>query len=343
MATAASPEVFALTDEQIVGLSAAESADTQEPAPQPAATNASSDTGLAAPSWLAERMRDPWHGDEAKDLWEGKQRVEKEIAAYREIFQTTDDAKALKAIYPGGLVEAKAAADRARELDAIDDAFLRGDSVARTQLAQRLMLQGPAAFREMVEAAQKLLTNSPQNNTSTSQPLAVQTPAAPGPEVTRAYADFERSANAELDHSVGNSIARTLEEALPNLRSTSARTSQGESNATSLRERLASAVRDELESALQSDRQLGEQVVRVLSGRRFDEASRKQVVRLIDARAQELVPHAVRRVVNSWTQTTLTPRAKGTTAETLRTEKTTPGRSRRVDYTRMSDDQILSL
>ena len=52
-------------------------------------------------------------------------------------------------------------------------------------------------------------------------------------------------------------------------------------------------------------RHLGEQVARVLSGRRLDEAARAQVVRLIDARAQQLVPGAVRRVVGSWTAATL--------------------------------------
>src|SRR5208282_512640 len=32
------------------------------------------------PRWLAERMRDPWHGDEAKELWEGAVQAREEAA-----------------------------------------------------------------------------------------------------------------------------------------------------------------------------------------------------------------------------------------------------------------------
>ena len=58
-------------------------------------------------------------------------------------------------------------------------------------------------------------------------------------------------------------------------------------------------MREEVETALRSDGSLGEQVARVLSGRRLDEAARMQVVRLIGDRAEQLVPGAVRRVVGS--------------------------------------------
>jgi hypothetical protein len=371
MATPAA-ELFALTDEQIVGLSPAESAATKEQTSQPVATNAASETANAAPAWLAERMRDPWHGDEATELWEGKQRSEKEIAAYREAFASAADAKSLKALYPGGLVEAKAAAERARELDAIDVAFFRGDATARAQLAQRMMQQDPAAFREMVEAGLKILNGaggpaaanasatSDRSSTATTlvappsvthQAAAAQT--EPSPETLRAYSEFEKAANAELEQTVGASISRVLEDALPNLRLSGAvRGREGEPGAAPLRGRLANAVREEVEAGLKSDQQLGEQVARVLAGRRFDPSARAQVVRLIDARAQELVPGAVRRVVSSWTQTTLAAKSATTSTATTKsqatentrtTEKPALHRNRRVDYGRLSDEQILSL
>jgi hypothetical protein len=362
VSSAASPELCALTDEQIVGLGPAEPADTQASALQAASTNALSETLSAAPSWLAERMRDPWHGDEAIELWEGKQRAEKEVAAYRETFATADDAKSLQALYPGGLVEAKAAAERARELDAIDAAFFRGDAAARAQLAQRMMQQDPAAFREMVEAGLKLLTgsnaavnavatNDRSAATAHAQPQLVHHHSAaaqtePSPETLRAYGEFEKAANAELEQTVGASISRVLEDALPNLRLSGAvRGREGEPGAAPLRGRLTNAVREEVEAALKSDQQLGEQVARVLSGRRFDPSARAQVVRLIDARAQELVPSAVRRVVSSWTQTTLSTKSatKPQTENTHTTEKPALHRNRRVDYGRLTDEQILSL
>jgi hypothetical protein len=354
----ASPDAFVLTDEQIVGLGPAESPTAEPPPSQSAPTDRASETVLAAPAWLAERMRDPWHGDEATELWEGKQRAEKEIVAYRELFPTA--------------VEAKAAAERARELDAIDAAFFRGDTAAREQLAQRMMQQDPAAFREMVEAGLTLLNgasgsavaNIPAaSDRSTAgaalsqpQPCSHQATLAkpePSPETLRAYGEFEKAANAELEQTVGASISRVLEDALPNLRLSGAvRGREGEPGAAPLRGRLTSAVREEVESALKSDQQLGEQVTRVLAGRRFDPSARAQVVRLIDARAQELVPGAVRRVVSSWTQTTLATKSATTSTarppssaseNTHTTEKPALHRNRRVDYGRLSDEQILSL
>ena len=195
-------------------------------------------------------------------------------------------------------------------------------------------------------------------------------------EVVRAYGEFERSANAELEKSVGGAIARAMEQALPNLRSMRASPSQlkaSGADAGPLQERLAGAVREEVEAALKSDRELGEQVARILAGKRFDAGARGQVVRLIDARAQQLVPGAVKRVVGTWTQATLAARGKTrnaagvmvevvegsaprmeirrreTRAESARKEmvrsfEEPPTRhGPRVDYGRWSDEEIVGL
>jgi len=112
-----------------------------------------------------------------------------------------------------------------------------------------------------------------------------------------AYATFERAANEDLERTVRGAISRTLQEALPH----AARTENGEA----LKERLSGAIRQDVEKSLQGDRDLGEQVARILSGQRLDNAARAQVVRLIGDRAQQLVPSATRRVLADCTQTTL--------------------------------------
>ena len=461
-------DVFALTDEQIVGLGGEERAGDELPAAQeeksrslagarddnrivganelsrqdagattsghtgtdereiPRSADAARNDGLGVvPGWLAERMRDPRDGEAAKELWDGKQRAEKEIAAYREVFATAEDARALKEIYPGGMTEAKAAAERARELDAIDAAFYRGDAAARGQLAQRMMLEDPRAFREMVEAGVRLLREvasdewrvasgrgrgprsaesarndgegvrareesrqdadatslgevertasegGPYNGKSRVEALhkggSGQAGAGAAPEVVRAYGEFEKAANAELEKSVGGAIARVMEQALPNLRKMTTTGQDGTQHAAPLRERLTGAVREEVDAALRSDRELGEQVGRILAGRQFDEATRAQAVRLIDARAQQLVPGAVQRVVGSWTSATLgngrnaAESSRGTTnrsakkeperAVAARNEKAagarrdagTSSKGRRVDYGRLSDEEILGM
>ena len=365
------------------------------------------------PGWLAREMKDPWVGEEARELWEGVQRAQREAAAYREAFATPEDARALKEIYPGGVAEAKGAAERARELAEIDAVFFGAAGkpaeelrAGRTALVEKLYAQDPAAFREMVEAGVRILGSAPGGQrplTGEREEIIRETRrreekpapskpegAAPGstngggpgsvaegltPEgvsyrdgVASRYREFERATNAELEKSVGGAIARAMEAALPNLRQIG-----GEGQAPPLQERLRNAVKEEVESALRSDASLGEQVARVLSGRRFDEAARAQVVRLIDARAQQLVPGAVRRVVGSWTQATLGARKPETGAENTgrgsderrverapsSSQRTASGNSGgdrnaqtaaargvprgRVDYRKMSDEQILGM
>jgi len=368
--------------------------------------------GQEPPRWLAERMRDPWHGDEAKELWEGAVRAQQDAAAYREAIATPEEARALKEIYPGGVNEAKTAAERARQLGEFDAAYFGAAgrpaeelSAARMQLAQRLMEQDPGAFREMVAAGVRLLGKSGDQRPATGDqeersgksltsngdrsvdvvgkgltPEGVSyrderersANATAAQEVAAAYVNFEKAANAELEKSVGGAIARAMESSLPNLKSVDGAGREGAGQGTSLQERLRAAVREEVEAALKSDAQLGEQVSRILGARRFDDATRAQVVRVIDARAQQLVPGAVRRVVGSWTTATLGTRGKSRGAEAgvaarnemtasiaPRTEKSgqnavkdkkTEGRATeragnrgRVDYGKLSDEQILEL
>ena len=389
----------------------------------------------APPQWLAERMRDPWHGDEAKELWEGAVQARQEAAAYREAIATPAEARALKEIYPGGVNEAKSAAERARQLDEFDGAYFGAAgkpaeeiSAARVQLAQRLMEQDPAAFREMVAAGVRLLEargqsspgseqrqdagskpgslDSGRQNAQTSAPFDYaqgrrddnsQLDRGPGarkgltpegvsyrdgndgqpvvPQIPPAYVNFEKATNAELEKSVGGAIARAIEQALPNLRSLDRAGRDAASQGTPLQERLGAAVREEVEAALKSDAQLGEQVAKILGARRFDDATRAQVVRVIDGRAQQLVPGAVKRVVGSWTAATLGTKGKSRAAEMVTgdsrearetTAKPAPrtgksgqssahgessepraggrtGNRGRVDYGKLSDEQILDL
>jgi hypothetical protein len=368
-------------------------------------------------------MKDPWNGEEAKELWNGVQQAKSEAAAYRAAFANPEDARALKELYPGGVNEARAAAERARVLDDIDHAYFgaagksaREVSASRAQLAQQMLREDPAAFREMVFAGLRALEESGTQTESNvgsrfsatsaaTESIAVQTgvgaaqtqgglksaPTQAGPQAqveTRstdhdahlaAYASFEKAANEDLERSVGGAIERALTQALPN----AARVSNGSgvgapaAAGSPLQARLSQVIRQDVEAALKGDRQLGEQVAQILSGRRLDEETRGQVVRLIAERAQQLVPIAARRVLNDWTQTTLAAhRSKnaradaassrrevapasadsrgassqaGSSASSSRDRSQDQNRSavrsdaRRVDYRKLSDEQILDL
>jgi hypothetical protein len=183
-----------------------------------------------------------------------------------------------------------------------------------------------------------------------------------------AYAAFEKAANEDLERSVGSVIARTLEQALPNAARVSNGSAVGAQQAAPLQARLSQAIRQDVEGALKGDRQLGEQVAQILSGRRLDEETRSQVVRLIAERAHQLVPIAAKRVLNDWTQATLAAHRSGSArtdaASTRRevapaasspvhaqaaarergTERSlSTNRTRPLDYRKLSDEQILDL
>jgi hypothetical protein len=285
------------------------------------------------PPWLAAQMKDHWGGEEAREFWDGVQQARSEAAAYRAAFASPEDARALKELYPGGVNEARATAERARLLEDIDRAYFGAAgnspqqlSASRAQLAQRMLQEDPAAFREMVAAGLQALQEVDQGSgapsaanlpriaqvfaTNRSTVGAQQASPQPGntsaSEATvAAYAAFERAANEDLERSVGSAIDRTLVQALPSVDQHSTPGQAGAQRGAPLRERLAASVRADVEKALQGDRQLGEQVAQIISSRRFDNDTRAQIVRLISDRAQQLVPGAAKRVLNEWTQTTL--------------------------------------
>src|ERR1700676_1253683 len=84
------PEIFALTDEQILemepegrqaenGSTGREQVNGRGDAGKNLAPEGVSYSGVAQepPGWLAREMKDPWVGDEARELWEGGRRAER--------------------------------------------------------------------------------------------------------------------------------------------------------------------------------------------------------------------------------------------------------------------------
>jgi hypothetical protein len=329
-------------------------------------TSQSAQPGVAVlqepPPWLAAQMKDPWTKEEATELWNGVQQARQEAAAYRTAIATPEDARALKELYPGGINEARTAAERARVLDDIDRAYFgtagksaQEISASRAQLAQQMLREDPAAFREMVFAGLRALEDAGNQpgaslvgaplgspgaaNGEVSAGGASPAPAVPSVVGTQhaaplrgdtsaneahvaAYAAFEKAANEDLERSVGGAIERTLVQALPNTSRVSNVSGAGAQHAAPLQARLSQAIRQDVEAALKGDRQLGEQIAQILSARRFDSETRAQVVRLIDERARQLVPGAAKRVLNDWTQTTLAAhRGKSAQADAAATRR----------------------
>jgi hypothetical protein len=249
----------------------------------------------APPEWLAQAMNDLQRGGEARQFWESGQQARAQAAQLASLDQAYFGAR---------------------------DAAPAELAASRDVLAQQLLREDPAAFREMLAAGLRALgvkdvaiptaaagsasergnraadssgrQASPQNDNPTR---ATHESLVTGHEsLVTEYAAFERAANDDLDRAVRPEISRIVERALPAGNNESTRVT---------RERLSGQVHSEIEVALRQDRALGEQVAQLLRARSFDEGTRAQVVRLIAARAASLVPEASRRVLAEWTQSAL--------------------------------------
>ncbi len=263
---------------------------------------------------------------------------------------------------------------------ALDAAYFSGDPGARGGLAARLYESDPGAFREMlVESARVLASRDPQALAALARQLgmneaqaqngsakslaqvaraqeaaaAVQNPATSGlrgnasDEATfpaEAYRTFESATNQDVARQTREAIDRTLSSTLP----------QGVSEGA--RRRIGDDVFRELHATLSADRELSRQVGEILGGWRFDSATKQQIVSLISGRARAAMPEVARRVVGEWTSSVLaSDRARAARVDATASRRDITGgrlpeavpasalRPRNIDYSRMSDEQILEL
>jgi hypothetical protein len=366
-----------------------------QPATGSAANNAVGAAGAAGvepPRWLADMMSDPQSGGEARDFWQGVTQARQDAAAYREVFAQPAEARAAaqrartldeidRAYFAGNASErSQLAATMMREdpaafremvfegLRALEEAEKSrgaGNGSRDSRLARAFAGSGTA--QGTASASAPTIGTTPASTATSTSGLNSGTAAA-GPAASQgnaehdarmaAYASFERSANEDLERSVGGAIHHTLNQALPD-------TGHGDNGA--LKSRLVGAIRQDVEKALQGDRQLGEQVAQLLSGQRLNNETRAQVVRLIGERAEQLVPGAAKRALKDWTQSTLVAHrertgrgaAAGARQDVAPVAISASGRGgsqkpvrdaaasarnatgRSVDYRKFSDEQIL--
>ncbi|HEX2714073.1 MAG TPA: hypothetical protein VHM88_17910, partial [Candidatus Acidoferrales bacterium] len=333
-------------------------------------------------------------GPGLKSLWEQHQ-------AYRQIFPTVAEARALKELFPGGVNDAKQLQARAEDAARIDAAYFSGDTRAQAQLAEYLLRDNPRAFHAMLrQSAQVLAARDPhaleeiargalghrratarsEEATSASSAQALRpekgvaeddTPIArefhrqredlerERGAITRAreefdrerqhfraeqFASFRESANEAVVGQVRQSIEQTIARVLPR------------DVAEGARKRIADHIFNEVNTALQNDPALTPQIAGLLRQWRFDEPTRAQVVNLIYARAKSLIPTVTKRIVTDWTSSVLSANRQKTSKQqaaasrvdivggggpgTLGKRSLTP---RDIDYSKTSDDDILSL
>ena len=275
---------------------------------------------------------------------------------------------------PAAAAEARQWREAAQNVAALDAAYFSGDPGARSGLATRLYANDPAAFREMLaEGARMLASRDPQALAELARQLGMgegQAPTAPRslaqaarlpePAATQsqisaenngsaafpaeAYRAFESATNDDVARSTREAIDRALSSTLP------------EGISDGARRRIGDDIFHELHATLSGDRELSRQVGEILRGWHFEGATQRQVVSLISSRARAAMPEVARRVVGEWTSSVLASdraRAARVDAATLRRDitggrvpETIPASGllpRKIDYSRMTDEQILDL
>jgi hypothetical protein len=277
---------------------------------------------------------------------------------------------------PAAAAEARQWREAAKDVATLDAAYFSGDAGARSGLAARLYQNDPAAFREMLaESARMLASRDPQALAELARQLGVSDAQVPGtltkslgqaarsvePGVAtqnqvspdnlgtaafpaEAYRAFESATNEDVARSTREAIERTLGSTLP------------EGIGEGARRRIADDIFQELHATLSADRELSRQVGDILRGWHFDGATKQQIVSLISSRARAAMPEVSRRVVAEWTSSVLaSDRARAARVDAAASRRDiTGGRlpaavpanaltPRRVDYSRMSDEQILDL
>ncbi len=277
---------------------------------------------------------------------------------------------------PAAAAEARQWREAAQNVAALDAAYFSGDPGARSGLAARLYESDPAAFREMLaESARMMASRDPQSLAELARQLGVSEAQAPSASVKSlaqaarspepgaaaqdqisaanrgtaafpadAYRAFESTTNDELARGTREAIDRALSSTLP------------EGIGEGARRRIGEDIFHELHATLSADGELGRQVGEILRGWHFDGATRQQVVSLISGRARAIMPEVARRVVAEWTSSVLaSDRARAARVEAATSRRDIIGgrlpatvsasalRTRNVDYSSMSDEQILDL
>lgn len=337
------------------------------------------DSQAAAPEWLQPLLADPRAGREAQALWTQHQAYREMFPSVAEAQQAVARAQQLAALdgaYFGG--DARAQAGLAESLYR-DDPRAFTDMLSAG--ARVLITRDPAAFAAFLgqfrQADVAAPFRAPQSGTDGGlKPAATPTDgtlkraatqiadgalkgAATQAELERQraemdwrrgefaaeqYAAFQERANDGVVAQVRQRIEQSLASALPS------------SVPENARRRIAEDIFSEINTTLQADRELGRQVTALVQQWRFDDAAREQVVRLIYGRARALVPAVAKRIVGDWTASLVAAqraRAEKQNAAARRADLVGGGAMesvarrplspREVDYSQLSDEQILSL
>lgn len=284
---------------------------------------------------------------ELRSAWE-------QAKEYKQSFETPDKAREATALLA--------------DLNRMDSLFFSSRPEDHVELARAVAELDPVAFHSFTRAIAGQLsqqgsidgTKSRTTPSSSSQAGQLQVPGNAGAEnphlsgvqgteksnapLLSAQSAFLQAANASAVEGVLMAIESQVERLLPDGMSKSARN------------RVVGEIYRELDASLQSNKELGRQTREMLHSGGLDQDHQRAVVSLITNRARQALPGVAKRVLGEWTTTLVAAaqdrRARQRAAESrvdiagtggTANDGRRPINPREVDYSRMSDADILNL
>jgi hypothetical protein len=351
----ANPPRHLATDDQILGISPATEDATGSPrvalkaVPAERGRNqgleSAAERGREEPTTEPETLRSAFDANpELRQAWQDAQ-------AYRETFATPEEARSATALLA--------------DLDRMDGLFFSRRPEDHVALARAVADLDPAAFASLAKAMNGLATETRRHGenltetTGTDQAKATNESASGAPlneksslsgdrlegnRATTAKEEFFHATNAAAVRSVLDAIESQVERLLP------------ENASKGTRSRVVGEIYRELDNTLQSNRQLAQQIRDAFRSGALDADHQRAIVSLIAGRARQALPGVAKRVLSEWTSNVLSAnqdrRARQRAAERRvdiagsngsGNEARRPTTPRDIDYTRMSDSDILNL
>jgi hypothetical protein len=281
----------------------------------------------------------------ALDTHPDLRRAWEEAQSYRESFATPEEARAATALLG--------------DLDRMDALFFSHRPEDHAELARAVANLDPAAFASLAQAMNNLAAggsgedqqqiprtpsrgSNNQSSTENAPDSARNDNAHSGP--TPVQLEFLHAANAAAVRGVLDAIETQVNRLLPDGVSKTARN------------RVIGEIYRELDASIGSNRQLGQQMRDALRSGSLDAQHQRAIVGLVTVRARQALPGIAKRVLNEWTSTVVAAnqdRLARQRSAAHRVDIAGSGRGadggrrslgpRDIDYTRMSDSDILNL
>jgi hypothetical protein len=281
----------------------------------------------------------------------------KDVEAYREMFKTPE--------------EARAAAALLADLNRMDALFFSQRPEDHLQLARSVAALDAAAFSSLVKAMQQIASEAGakavQSEAATSG--AEDSAKPPASAVSHAVTNRNAAEQSTTDQSARRDLAGFTPEQATFFHATNAAAVENilqaieaqvnrllpEGTSKSARTRVVGEVYRELDGTLRANRQLTQQIREAFRSGKLDAQHQQSIVSLISARARQSLPAVSKRVLDEWTSTLVSAnqerRNRQRTAERrvdiAGSGATGAGRRsmspREIDYSRMSDSDILNL